>query len=179
PYTTLFRSLMGEKYNALLAQPGWARPGFDDSSWHQAWAGAGTAGVLEAQREQPIRVLMDVPAKSVLRAPDGTWVFDLGQNIVGRVRIEVRAKRGQTLSLRHAEMLAPDGTLYLANLRTARATDIYVAAGAGEEVYEPAFTFHGFRYVGVSGLEEEPAPEMITGRVIANDLPGTARFETS
>ena len=113
------------------------------------------------------------------RAP-GVHVFDLGQNMVGWVRLAVRGERGAAVTLRFAEMLEPDGTLHLANLRSARPQETYVLRGGGDvEVFEPRFTFHGFRYVEVTGLPEPPTLETITGLVVHSDTPWTGRFECS
>ena len=106
-------------------------------------------------------------------------VFDLGQNMVGRVRLAVEGERGTEVRLRFAEMLEPDGTLYIENLRGARQEDTYVLRGGGAEVYEPRFTFHGFRYVEVTGLAGEPGPQTITGRVVHSDTPRSGWFECS
>ena len=109
------------------------------------------------------------------RAP-GVFVFDLGQNMVGWVRLDVEGERGTRVELRFAEMLERDGSLHLENLRTARALDTYTLRGGGPESFEPRFTFHGFRYVEVTGLTEAPA---ITGRVVHSDTPRSGWFECS
>jgi alpha-L-rhamnosidase len=107
-------------------------------------------------------------------------VFDLGQNMVGWVRLAVRGQRGSAVRMRFAEMLESDGTLHVENLRSARPQDTYVLRGGDEvEVFEPRFTFHGFRYVEVTGLPEPPTLETITGIVVHSDTPWTGRFECS
>jgi alpha-L-rhamnosidase len=108
----------------------------------------------------------------------GVFVYDLGQNMVGVVRLTVSGKAGTTITLRHAEVLNPDGTIYTANLRTARATDTYTLKGGGEETYEPRFTFHGFRYVEVTGHPGKPPLDAVLGRVIHTSAPFTMDFET-
>src|SRR5215218_10696923 len=97
--------------------------------------------------------------------------FDLGKNMVGWVRLRVEGEAGTLITLRHAEALNPDGTIYTTNLRSARATDRYVLKGEGEEVYEPRFTFHGFRYVEVTGYPGEPPLGAITGCVVHSATP--------
>ena len=172
--------LKGEWRDARLAATGWDRPGFDDSGWSAAPVGAGTRAILKAQRAPPVRVTRELAPIAVTRAPDGGWIFDMGQNMAGRVRLDVSGlKAGQHLRLRHAEMLTPEGGLYTANLRTAKAEDIYVAGTAAAPAWEPLFTVHGFRYVGVSGLVCEPSLSLVRGRVVNSDLPETATFETS
>jgi alpha-L-rhamnosidase len=103
----------------------------------------------------------------------------MGKNMVGWVRLKVRGEAGTKVTLRHAEALNPDGTIYTTNLRFARATDSYVLRGDGEEVYEPRFTFHGFRYVEVTGYPGEPPLDTITGCVVHSDTPPTGYFECS
>src|SRR5699024_7721820 len=100
-------------------------------------------------------------------------------NFTGNVRLTVNGEEGQTVTLRHAEELNSDGTIYTDNLREAKATDRYTLKGSDEEVYEPYFTFHGFRYVEVTGLSEEPTQDTITGRVINTDASNSGEFETS
>jgi alpha-L-rhamnosidase len=108
------------------------------------------------------------------------WIFDLGQNMVGRVRLRVRGEEGTTVQLRHAEVLDEKGELYTENLRDARATDTFTLRGSGEaETFEPRFTFHGFRYVEVSGHLKEGAIEEFTGVVLHSDMPETGVFHCS
>jgi alpha-L-rhamnosidase len=171
--------LKGEKCDATLAVPGWDRPGFRSSTWRHCGTGRGTPARLEAQREEPIRVQAEIAAITVTEAPDRSWVLDFGQNLVGRVRLHVSAPRGTSISIRHAEALNPDGTLYTANLRSAPAHDIYIAAGEEGELYEPQFTFHGFRYVAVTGLPSKPRSQAAVACVLGNDLRRTGSFETS
>ena len=111
----------------------------------------------------------------------GKFVFDLGQNIVGWARIDVPASLGRNITLRFAEMLNEDGTLYTENYRKARSTDSYICKGDGREQWEPRFTFHGFRYVELSGLDPKtkPAASMVEGVVLYNDMEPTGSFQTS
>src|SRR5262249_20073323 len=109
----------------------------------------------------------------------GVFVFDLGQNMVGWCRLRLRGPAGTTVTLRHAEMLNPDGTVYTANLRGAPQTDRVTLRGAGDEVWEPHFTYHGFRYVAVTGLPGKPTLDQLTGRVFHSAAPDAGRFESS
>ena len=103
----------------------------------------------------------------------------MGQNMVGWVRLAVRGERGTTITIRYAEALNPDGTLYTANLRTARSTDHYTLKGGEEEVWEPHFTFHGFRYVELLGFPGIPTEETVTGIVVHSEIPPIGTFECS
>ncbi|MEU8396916.1 family 78 glycoside hydrolase catalytic domain [Nonomuraea sp. NPDC048892] len=139
--------LMGEWYDARLEHDGWDLPGFDDSSWAPARVADTDLSVLVPSAAEPVRVTQDlVPVETVVK--DGRTIVDLGQNIAGRVRLTLRgAASGTRVTLRHGEALTAGGDLYTDNLRSAEATDHYVAAGRAEETFEPRFTVHGFRYV--------------------------------
>ncbi|MFI6740086.1 family 78 glycoside hydrolase catalytic domain [Nonomuraea sp. NPDC050451] len=168
--------LMGEWYDARLEQPGWDLPGFDDTAWAPAGVVDTAHDVLVPSAAEPVRVTQDLVPVDVRRPGDGRTIVDLGQNIAGRVRLVLRgAPEGARVTLRHGEALDDDGGLYTANLRSAEATDHYVAAGAPVETFEPRFTVHGFRYVEVSGH----ADVEVTGRVLHSDTPVAGEFSCS
>ena len=171
--------LMGESYDARREMPGWAEPGFDDSGWYGVAVEEIGDTNLVAQPDEGIRVTEELEAKTVTEPESGRYVFDLGRNMVGWVRLKVEGKAGTEVILRHAEALNPDGTIYTTNLRSARATDRYVLGGDGEEIYEPRFTFHGFRYVEITGYPGEPPPGAVTGRVVHSATPPSGSFECS
>lgn len=127
----------------------------------------------------PVRVREEIQPKAITAAGNSRWICDFGENVAGWVRLQVRAKRGTPITLRFGEMLESDGSLYTANLRSARATDSYICSGKGTEVWEPKTTFHGFRYVEVTGLPESPTPATITAVVVYSDLPEAGTFECS
>ncbi len=169
----------GEVYDAHLAINHWCEKTTSDRDW-AAVTTRKEVRRLEAQPDLPVRMLSVVDAVSANEVQSGRWVFDLGQNIVGVPSIRVREKAGTVITLRHAEMLNPDGTLYLANLRGAAATDTYVCRGdANGETWEPRFTFHGFRYVEMSGLTTPPDKDAVRGVVLGSELPETGEFECS
>jgi alpha-L-rhamnosidase len=169
----------GEHYDARLEQLGWSSAGFDDGAWGGVRLLDHRKDILIAPAGPPVRRIEEVTPVAILRTPTGQTVFDMGQNMVGRVRLKVRGGAGTTVALRHAEMLDKDGNFYTENLRRAEQTVRYTLRGGGEEVYEPRFTFHGFRYVAVDGLPGAPTPETVTGVVIHSDMAPTGRFETS
>src|SRR5205807_995486 len=109
----------------------------------------------------------------------GVYVYDLAQNMVGWARLKVNGKSGDKVTLRFAEMLNPDGTIYTTNLRGAKCTDTYILHGGADEFYEPSFTFHGFRYVEVTGLTGKARPDTIIGIVVGSDVEKTGSFECS
>jgi alpha-L-rhamnosidase len=171
--------LMGESYDARREMPGWAESGFDDSGWHGVEAEELGSTNLVAQPDEGIRVTEELEALAVTEPESGRYVFDLGRNMVGWVRLKVEGEAGTKVTLRHAETLNPDGTIYTENLRSARQTDTYTLKGGGEEIYEPRFTFHGFRYVEVTGYPDELRPGAITGRVVHSATPPSGSFECS
>jgi len=134
---------------------------------------------VQAAVADPARVINELPAVKVTEPRPGCWTFDLGQNMVGWVRLKVRGAAGQRLTVRHGEMVNPDGTIYTAALRSCPAADFFILKGGGEEVLEPYFTFHGFRYVEVRGLTEKPGLDAVTGRVVHTPLRRTGRFACS
>lgn len=169
---------MGETVDARLRKNGWDTPGFDTSDWQPATL-AEPRTRLEAEIAPRMAVQIDLTPVAVNEPTPGTFIFDLGQNIVGWVRLRVRGERGRKVVLRFAEVLNPDGTLYTANLRSAQVTDEYILAGDGPEEFEPRFTHHGFRYVEVTGYPGQPLLDAVTGRVVFARMPLTGTFECS
>ncbi|GAA3386670.1 alpha-L-rhamnosidase [Cryptosporangium minutisporangium] len=169
--------LMGQHEDAALALPGWDSPGYDAHGWTPVQVVDTAPGPLVAEPDEPIRVTEELHPVSVTALGDGRHLVDFGQNMVGRIRLTIRdAKPGQRIRLRHAEVLT-DGELYTENLRTAEATDLYLAAGQPLETFEPSFTFHGFRYVEVTGYPGTLAARDVVGRVLHSDTPFTGSFE--
>ncbi|MFG2053164.1 family 78 glycoside hydrolase catalytic domain [Micromonospora sp. NPDC048930] len=170
----------GETYDARRLPAGWDAPGFDDAGWSPATVDdPGATGPIVAQVDPPVRVVQELPARALTQPTPGTWIFDLGQNMVGKVRLKVDGPAGATVRIRHAEVLNPDGTAYTANLRSARATDLYTLRGGGAEIYQPTFTFHGFRYVELTGFPGTPSLDTVSGLVMHTDGALTSEFETS
>ncbi len=171
--------MLGEDYDARLEINGWDRPGLDDRRWLPVGVRDESSRKLEAQVMEPVRQICELKAKTVTRLKPGCWVYDLGQNMVGVVRLKVSAAAGTKVTLHHAEMLNPDGTLYTKNLRGAPSIDHYVCKGDGVEIWQPRFTFHGFRYVEITGLYGPPDLGAVTGIVIGSDTPRTGEFTCS
>ena len=171
--------MLGEDYDARLEVKGWDQPGLDESNWLPTTVRNESARKLEAQVMEPVREITQLKPKSVSEPKPGNWVYDLGQNMVGVVQLKISAPAGTKITLRHAEMLNPDGTLYTANLRGAPSVDHYICKGGGVEVWQPRFTFHGFRYVEISGVTGKPGKDAVTGIVIASDTTRTGQFACS
>ncbi|MFE1931501.1 alpha-L-rhamnosidase [Streptomyces sp. NPDC059474] len=170
--------LMGEEYDARKETPGWSSPGFDDTGWQPAVTASDITAEVVAQTDAPTRVEREIKPVKVTEPAPGVHLFDLGQNMVGSVRLTVSGPAGRKIRIRHAEVLSPDGTAYTANLRTARPVDTYTLKGGGPETYEPRFTFHGFRYVEVTGYPGKPSLDAVTGRVMHTAAPSTMSFHT-
>jgi len=169
----------GEEYDARREMPGWATAGFKADHWSFAEVVKAPAGMLSAPMLNPIRVTGTLHPVSLTEPETRVFIFDLGQNISGWCRLRMHGAAGFKVTLRHAERLNPDGTLYTENLRSAKATDTYTLKGADQEVWEPRFTYHGFRYVEVTGFPGRPTLDSLDGRVVNDDLEIAGDFTCS
>jgi len=169
----------GDQYDARLEKTGWDLPGYDDSSWMAAEVLQGENRNLVAQQDQPIGVVREMKAVKVTEPTPGVHVYDLGQNITGVARIAMQGAKGTKITLRFAERLNADGTLDFTSLRAAKATDTYILSGNGVETFQPKFTFHGFRWVSIQGLEKAPALSEVSGIVICSQVPEIGFLQTS
>jgi alpha-L-rhamnosidase len=169
----------GESYDARRELHGWSEPGFDASRWGDVDVLPLSPVALVATVAPPVRRIEEIAPVRVTEPSPGVRVFDLGQNFAGRVRLRVAASRGTQIQLRHAEGLESDGSIWRGSLANATATDAYVCSGAGEETWEPRFTFHGFRYVEVTADPVLPDSATVTGIVLHSDMPRTGEFACS
>jgi alpha-L-rhamnosidase len=169
----------GETFDARKVQDGWDTASFSDANWQHATLVNPNEPRILAQYFQPIRTQLVLSAKTITNIAPGVYVFDFGQNMSALPRLRVNGVRGDDVKLRFAEVLNSDGTLYVDNLRTAKATDHFILAGkkTGED-FQPEFTFHGFRYAEVSGLRDKPTTETLKAVVLHTDAPFTMRFST-
>jgi len=175
--------LMVEAYDARRELTGWDTADYDASDWNPVLTLPGPSALLVAHNGPTVRAVQNL---TPIEDPHDTsgmgrtrYLFDLGQNMVGRVRFKGADQEGRTITIRFAEVLNPDGSPYFTNLRTAQATDYYTFKGDGEEVWESHFTFHGFRYVEIEGYEGPISRETITGIVLHSDMQQTGTFECS
>ena len=175
--------MMGEAYDARRELGDWSNANYDDSTWQPAHLAPVPDIVIERSPGPGVKRHEILPGSQVNR---NTWkpksfIYDFKQTLTGRLRITVHGKRGTNLKIRHAEILEKDGTLYTANLRTARATDCYTLKGADSETWEPRFTFHGFRYAEISwqGEAEDVNIDQIESVVLHSDTPTTGKFSCS
>ncbi|MEO1449120.1 MAG: family 78 glycoside hydrolase catalytic domain, partial [Bacteroidota bacterium] len=159
----------GEHFDAGMELTGWQA-----SSVHEA-----PSKQIVPQYGPDIIITDRLKPVSVTEVGPDTFIFDLGQNMVGRARLFVDGPAGTAVQLRFAEILKPDGRIYTENLRSARATDRYTLAGNGPENWAPEFTYHGFRYVEVTGFPGKPTTDAIVGEVFHSNLPKTFAFSSS
>lgn len=169
----------GETYDARLEMEAWSDPSFDDSDWVGVRIIDHGRKKLIAQQAPPVRKIQALRPREILKTPEGDTVVDMGQNMVGWVRLRVEGEEGAEVTLRHAEVLDRDGNFYTANIRAADQTNVYILKGAGEEVWEPRFTFQGFRYVAVDGYPGELTLDDLTGIVLHSDIAPTGHFQCS
>lgn len=169
----------GETYDARLEKQGWSEAGYDDKAWSGVTVMDAPEAKVVAAAGPPVKKIEEVKAVKVLRTPAGDTVVDMGQNMVGWIKFRVSAPAGTTITLRHGEVLDKEGNFYTENLRAAKQTIQYISSGKGSEVFEPHFTFQGFRYVAVSGWPGEVKPEDFTGEVVHTAIARTGTFETS
>ena len=171
--------LMGESFDARDEPMGWDEPGFADGDWLPVVVQAGPGGRLVAPRDPGVRILAELESRTVARPEPGRRIVDFGQNIASHVRLQASGSAGETVVIRHAEALDPDGALYTANLRTAKQTDSFTFRGGGPEVFEPRFTAHGFRYVEIGGLAGDLEQGRLTARAVSSMGPPTGSFACS
>jgi alpha-L-rhamnosidase len=172
--------LMGETYDARAEMPGWSTAELDDSAWSGVDVTDAIAAKIEAYPGVLVRPFQEIEPVGMTEPEPQTYVFDMGTNFAGFVRLKVDdAEPGQKITLRFTERLNPDGTVYVTNLRGARATDTYICKGDGKETWEPRFTFHGFQYVEVTGYPGQPDLDAITGIELTSATPVVGHFECS
>ncbi len=171
--------MMGETYDARRERAGWDTANLASKDWLASREVAAPTVPLVAQRSEPVRIVEQLTPLSVNEIKPGVFLFDLGQNIAGWVRLKVNAPAGTRVTIRQGERLSPDGTLYTENLRRAKSTDVYICKGDGAEIYEPHFTFHGFQYVELTGLPYKPGKDAVTGCVVRSATPDAGKFECS
>jgi alpha-L-rhamnosidase len=169
----------GETYDARKEWPGWDAPGFADRAWQPVTTRPLDQRALVWRRNEPITPELELSVARVTEPRPGVYVFDLGQNMVGWCRLRAHGVAGQPVTMRHGEMLNADGTLYTANLRGAPQIDRYTPRTTGQFTFEPHFTYHGFRYVELTGLARRPGPGALVGRVFHSATPRVGWFTCS
>jgi alpha-L-rhamnosidase len=169
----------GETFDATKDLTGWNKPGYNDKNWQSVIIGNYNNDNLIASEGYPVRKIQEIKPVKIFRTPKGKLIVDMGQNMVGWLRLKVSGNKGTVVTLRHAEVLDKFGEFYTTNLRAAKCQLTYTLAGSGEEIYEPRFTFMGFRFVEVTGFPGELTTDNLTGVVVHSDMPVTGSFECS
>ncbi|MBS1563112.1 MAG: family 78 glycoside hydrolase catalytic domain, partial [Bacteroidetes bacterium] len=169
----------GEEYDATKEIMGWSLPFFKGEGWFHPELVAAPAGILSAQLNENMKVMDTIRPVSVKPLRPGVFIADMGQNMAGWLQLNASGQRGQKITLRFAESLNPDGSLYTANLRDAKVTDAWTLAGKGKETWHPRFVYHGFRYVEVSNYPGTPTINDFQGQIIYDKMATTGRFQTS
>jgi len=168
----------GEEYDAGKKLTGWNRPDYNDQSWEKVRTGNYSNNLI-ASESVPVRKIEEIKPVKIFTTPKGSLVADMGQNMVGWIRLKVTGPKGTVITVRHAEVLDKYGEFYTENLRSAKAQFNYTLSGAGEEIYEPRFTFFGFRFIEVTGFPGILSADNITGVVVHSDMRPTGTFECS
>ena len=169
----------GEYYDARLEKEEWTMPGYDDTNWQGVRIADHGTEKLIAQEAPPVMKIQELKPVDIFTTPEGETVVDMGQNMVGWMRLKVNGEAGTRVTLRHAEVLDKDGNFYTENLRSARQENTYVLKGGGLEVWEPRFTFQGFRYVAVEGFPGDLSADDLTGVVIHSAIEPSGHFQSS
>lgn len=191
----------GEDYDARKEVKNWDGPGLDDASWEKAdlFPAPPANVIIQGYVGSPVQNNITLTAQSMVEPKPGVYVYDMGQNMVGVPRLHLKGKAGQEITIRFGEMNYPEtiptapvapytitmykekkGQVYTDNYRSALSTDHYIMKGdpAGE-VYEPRFTFHGYRYIELHGLDKPLALDEVKGIVLESIGEQTSGYETS
>jgi alpha-L-rhamnosidase len=170
----------GETYDSRKEIKGWNEPGFNDSPWSAVREASYDNKTLIVTETVPVRRIEEIRPKKIFRTPKGTLVVDMGQNMVGWMRLKAKGAAGTKIIIRHAEMLDKFGEFYTENMRSAATSLTYIFKGDAQgETYEPRLTFFGFRYIAIEGFPGEVTADNLTGVVVHSDMTPTGTFECS
>ena len=170
----------GERYDARLELGEWTKSGYNASSWQMATFMDAPKGKLISQLSPCLKAMEEIKPVSVKAVSGGKYIIDMGQNMVGIMQVRIKGKQDKPITMRFAEVLKANGEeLYVDNLRSALATNIYTPATDGLFSWEPLFVYHGFRFAEISGLDYQPTAADFTGKVVYDEMATTGKFETS
>jgi alpha-L-rhamnosidase len=169
----------GETYDATKKVTGWNMPNYNANKWSAVRIGNYSNNNIIASEGAPVRKIQEIKPVKIFRTPKGSLVVDMGQNMVGWIRLKVKGPKGSVVTIRHAEVMDKYGEFYTDNLRSAKAQLTYTLNGTDEEVYEPRFSFFGFRFLEINGFPGTLITDNITGVVIHSDMQQTGFFECS
>ncbi len=169
----------GEVYDARKETGGWDDGDFDETGWTAAQVVEGSSGARSSQMMPAIQVVDEIIPVKMTSPQPGVYVFDMGQNMSGWARLRAEGSAGTQVQMRYAELLYDNGMINRENIRAAKSRDIYILRGGGEESYEARFTYHGFRYVEVTGFPGTPSLDSIRGQVVHTAVKTIGRFSAS
>jgi alpha-L-rhamnosidase len=175
-YTEIYH---GETIDTRQEKSGWTKAGYDDGAWSGVQTADYAKDVLLATYNEPVKKHETFKPIKVLTTPNGKTVLDFGQNLVGWVVVKAKGNSGDSIVIKHAEVLDKSGNFYTENLRSAKATATYILNGGEEKALEPHFTFFGFRYIMVEGYPGEIKPENFTAVALYSDMAPTGSFVSS
>lgn len=171
----------GETYDARLIQHGFDTTEFtmdEEKGWTKAFWQDSPGGTVRAQMMEPIRIVEELSPVTIWQCGDGSYTADFGQNFAGWVRLSIQGRNGQEITLRYAELVNEDHTINDSSLNGLKVVDRFILEGSKTEVFEPKFTYHGFRYVQIEGLEAPLSKENLTGCVVHSSVKRISAFET-
>lgn len=170
----------GEEYDATKEFKGWTNAGFSDGKWMRPQLVGAPEGKMVAQMSEPMKIMQAIKPVSIKSLPGGKYILDMGQNFAGWVKVQnIHGRKGEKITIRHAESLQGNGELFVANLRDAKVTNIYTLKGTGPEAWQPSFVYNGFRYIEVSGFPGKPTLENFEGHLVFDALETTGSFQTA
>ncbi|HEY5586229.1 MAG TPA: family 78 glycoside hydrolase catalytic domain [Ruminiclostridium sp.] len=172
---------LGEVYDARMEITGWDKPGYDVSNWKNTVKADAPGGKLTASKSSARKIIKTIHPVKILKPRKDIYVFDMGQSFSGWVKLKANGPSGTVIHMRFAEEVYERGVIntFSTGLGSERQTDVFVLKGEGEEVFEPSFTWHGFRYVEVRGYPGIPTIESVEGCLIHTELAENGRFECS
>lgn len=168
----------GETYDAGAEKKGWSLPGYDDSKWSGVKVQEYANSNLVATCNEPVKKQETFKPVKIFKTPKGEQIIDFGQNLVGWVMVKAKGKPGDKITIQHAEVLDKAGNFYIENLRAAKATAQYILNDE-EKIFEPHFTFFGFRYIKVEGFPGELDPENFTAVALYSAMKPNGTFTSS
>ena len=169
----------GERYDARKELHGWSSTKYDDANWFVADYVQEPGGTYESQLNSHMKVMQDIKPVAIKKMSEGRYIIDFGQNFAGWMQMYVNGTIGNEITIRYAESLDKEGELFTTNLRDAKSTDRYISAGEGAQIWEPRFTYHGFRYVEITGYPGEARINNFVGRVVYDELTTIGEFKSS
>lgn len=182
---TIYNQLRsGEHFDARRYDPAWNTLSYDDSAWGEAIVDTNPpSGVLRECLCEPLRECAEYPAKHVIKTGDKRYVFDIGQNISGYIRLKIKQQAGDVITIRYAEQLNDDNSLKLNNMfshypQSPFMTDRFICSGS-EFTWSPMFVYHGFRYIELEGVTQQPSLDMVSGIFMHQDVELISTFECS